>query len=59
MSPRTGRPTKNPRNISLTLRISQEEADILQYCADKMGMKRIDVIVKGIRLVESEVNKKG
>ena len=58
MSPRTGRPTNNPRNISLNLRISQKEADMLQECAEKLNTARINVIVKGIEMVEAELEKK-
>ncbi|HIW57808.1 MAG TPA: hypothetical protein H9685_06510 [Firmicutes bacterium] len=58
MSPRTGRPTNNPRNISLNLRISQKEADMLQECAEKLNTARINVIVKGIEMVKAELEKK-
>ncbi len=58
MSPRTGRPTNNPRNISLNLRISQKEADMLQECAERLNTARINVIVKGIEMVKAELEKK-
>lgn len=58
MSPRTGRPTKNPRNINITLRISKHESEILEYCAKKIGINRVDVIVKGIQMVKSDLDKK-
>ena len=58
MNPRTGRPTNNPRNISLNLRISQKEADMLQECAERLNTARINVIVKGIEMVKAELEKK-
>ena len=34
MSPRTGRPpTQNPKNIRLEIRLTQEQADLLNECA--------------------------
>lgn len=59
MSPRTGRPPKeNPRNVSLNIRVSKSEAQILQECADKLETTRTEVIVKGINLVKGELEKK-
>lgn len=58
MSPRTGRPPKeNPRKISLNLRLTEQEAQDIQDCADKLKMSRTDTIMKGIRLVKSEIKK--
>ena len=58
MSPRTGRPPKeNPRNINLNIRLSAKESQDLQECADKLGVTRTEVIVKGIELVRSEIKK--
>ena len=59
LSPRTGRPLKeNPRNINLNIRISQEEAIMIQECADDLQTTRTDVIVEGIRMVKEKFNKK-
>ena len=56
MSPRTGRPPKeNPRNINLNIRITKEESERIQICADKLNMTRTDTIMKGIGMVEKEV----
>ena len=38
MSPRTGRPkSDNPRNKSLNVRLTQDELDLLQECAEKLN----------------------
>ena len=56
MSPRTGRPPKeNPRNINLNIRITKEESERIQNCADKLNITRTDTIMKGIGMVEKEV----
>ena len=59
VSPRTGRPPKeNPRNINLNIRISKDEADLIQECAEILEITRTDVIVKGVQLVKDELGKK-
>lgn len=58
MSPRTGRPPiDNPRNIRFTARLTLEEAELLQECSDILALSRTDIIVKGIKLVKSEIDK--
>lgn len=53
MSPRTGRPTKESakKSVSLQLRITQEKAQELQECADRLSVSRTEVIEQGISLV--------
>lgn len=59
MSPRIGRPPKeNPRNVNLNLRLTREEAAMIQDCADAMNTTRTEVIVQGVRLVRENLEKK-
>nr|DAM02611.1 MAG TPA: NikA, BACTERIAL CONJUGATION, RELAXASE, DNA [Caudoviricetes sp.] len=60
MSPRTGRPVKgnSKRDKSLQLRMSKEELEILDFCAEKLEISRTDVVNKGILLVKKELGKK-
>lgn len=59
MSPRTGRPPKdNPRNINIGLRLSNEEADLLQECAERLDTTRTEIVVKGVKMVKSEIDAK-
>ncbi len=60
MSPRTGRPIKgtSKRDKSLQLRLSGEELSLLDECARRLNISRTDVISKGIRLVNEELDKK-
>ncbi len=59
MTPRTGRPPKKiKKDVALGLRIKQETADKLQWCADALNESRTQVIERGIDLVEAEINKK-
>lgn len=59
MSPRTGRPHKeNPRNVNLNIRVTKDEAKMIQDCADRLSTTRTEVIVKGVRMVQDELDKK-
>ncbi len=51
MSPRTGRPTDNPKQLSTRVRLSQEDVDRLEYCAEKTGQSKADIIRQGIKSV--------
>ncbi len=51
MSPRTGRPTDNPKALSTRVRLSQEDIDRLEYCAEKTGQSKADIIRQGIKSV--------
>jgi len=58
MTPRTGRPTSNPKNVKLNLRITQDTANDLQECSEKLNVSRTRIIEKGIELVKSALEKK-
>lgn len=58
MSPRPGRPTKDPKKIRLEIRLTQSQSDLLQNCADELNITRTDVINKGIELVKKEIENK-
>lgn len=60
MSPKTGRPPKmgKPKNISLQLRITEETADKLQECSEKLQISRTEVIEKGIDFIHEQAIKK-
>lgn len=51
MSPRTGRLTDNPKQLSTRVRLSQEDVDRLEYCAEKTGQSKADIIRQGIKSV--------
>lgn len=52
-----GRPTDNPRNERLTLRLSKSELEILNECSELTGKSRTDIIIKGIKEVYSTLKK--
>lgn len=59
MAPKTGRPkSENPRNIRLEIRLSEDENKSLIECAEILEMTKTDVIVKGLKMVRSELDEK-
>ena len=38
MSPRTGRPTDNPKKTRLELRLSNDDTEKLEYCHQETGL---------------------
>lgn len=53
-----GRPTTDPKTIQLNLRLTQTEADNIQYCADKLSTTRVDAINKAIQKLREEIEKR-
>lgn len=51
-----GRPTLNPRNKKIGFRMSTQEIDDIQKCADAMGTQRVNAVVEGIRLLKEKLN---
>lgn len=58
MSPRTGRPTTDPKGNRESFRLSDSDTEKLKYCIEKTGMKKVDVVRKGIDLVYKELKGK-
>ena len=57
MSPRTGRPTSNKKTERLEIRLTPEEVQDLQECADRLNVSKTEVINKGVQLVKAELDK--
>lgn len=59
MSPKLGQKlTDNPKNVKLNLRLTKQEAEDIQYCADKLNTTRVDVINRGVKKIKEEIDKK-
>jgi hypothetical protein len=59
MSPARGRPPiDNPKNVRFEVRLTQEQAEQLAYCAEKLEVSKTDVITKGVELVRAQIDKK-
>lgn len=57
MSPRTGRPTAEPKNLNTRIRLSEKDVEKLEYCSKETGMTKADVIRKGIDEVYKSIKK--
>ena len=56
MSPYKGQKlTDNPRDVRLEIRLTKSEHEMLVECARKLDTTKTDVIVKGIRMVNEEL----
>lgn len=59
MSPRTGRPTNNPRGTNRTgVRLTDSDMRKLEFCIKETGMTKTEVIRTGIDLVYEQIIKK-
>lgn len=58
MSPRTGRPTDNPKKERVGFRLSDEENRMLDYCCKVLGLSKTEVIRLGIKEMYERALKK-
>ena len=57
MSPRTGRPTINPKTEEIKIRATKEDKELLKECCQELNQTQYEVVMQGIRLVHSEIKK--
>lgn len=57
MSPRTGRPTDNPKRHETRIRMSDEDVELLEYCSKITGKTKAEIIRQGIREVYLKLKK--
>lgn len=55
MSPRTGRPTTDPKKHETRIRMSDEDVRLLEICCEKTKMTKAEVIRQGIREVYNKI----
>lgn len=51
MSPRTGRPTDEPKTKRMEVRLSVLDDIKLEYCRETLGLNKTEVVKKGIDMV--------
>lgn len=54
MSPRTGRPTNNPRPHKISIRISDEDKSILEKYCEENNVNKTEAISRGIKKLEEK-----
>lgn len=57
MGTKLGRPTNNPRTIQTRIRMTEEEANILNECASKLNTTKTNVVIMGIKKVYADLDK--
>lgn len=57
MSPRTGRPTTNPKTEEIKIRATKEDKEILKECCEKLNQTQYEVVMNGVKKVHAEMKK--
>ena len=57
MSPRTGRPTDNPKTEQIKIRATKDDKKLLDECCQKSNLTQYEVVMKGIKKVYDELKK--
>lgn len=57
MSPRTGRPTDDPKILNTRIRLSEYDVKLLEFCAEKTGLTKAEIIRQGIKEVYEKLKK--
>lgn len=52
-----GRPTSNPKNEELKVRISKEDKEKLEYCINNSNKNKSEIVREGIDKVYKELKK--
>jgi len=50
-----GRPTSNPRDRRLSLRIAESEMEDIEYCMEQLSISKIEAVLKGISLLKKDI----
>lgn len=59
MSPRTGRPTDNPKPYKLTVRVDEESMKILDAYTEQEKISQMEAIRRGIKKLGADIKKQG
>ena len=57
LSPRTGRPTDNPKSERITVRLDKESSEILNSYCNQEQIERAEAIRRGIKKLSSDIKK--
>lgn len=58
MSPRTGRPTSDPKTKQMPIRFSENDIAKLGYCSNKTGKSQAEIVRMGVDKVYRELKEK-
>lgn len=57
MSPRTGRPTNNPKTYKVTVRLDTEAAQTLEAYCKQEKIEKGEAVRRGIKKLRSDIKK--
>lgn len=57
MSPRTGRPTDNPKRERITVRLDEEASSILDLYCRQVECERAEAIRRGVKKLRDDIKK--
>lgn len=57
MSPRTGRPTNNPKSDRITVRLDKESTQVLRDYCEQEKVEKAEAIRRGIAKLKPEIKK--
>lgn len=57
MSPRTGRPSNNPKVTEIKIRATKEDKEKLMLCCSMTGKTQYQIVMDGIEKVYNEIKK--
>ena len=57
MSPRTGRPTDNPKTNKITVRLDEESTRIMKEYCKQESIERAEAVRRGIKKLEADIKK--
>ena len=57
MSPRTGRPTDNPKSERITVRLDNECSEILKVYCEQENVEKAEAIRRGISKLKPDIKK--
>lgn len=52
-----GRPTDDPKTLNTRVRLSENDVKMLEYCSEKSGLTKSEIIRRGIELVYNNIKK--
>lgn len=55
MSPRTGRPTDNPKQERITVRLDSQSSQILRDYCEKKNVEKAEAIRRGVKKLAEEI----
>lgn len=56
-SKKMGRPTDNPKNISLKVRLDKETAEKLDDCVQKLQVSKAEIIRRGVHRIHDDLKR--